>query len=100
MLEAQGIKSTLINPRFITGVDEELMRSLEKDHRLVVTLEDGVLDGGFGEKISRFFGTSPMKVINFGGKKEFLDHFDEEELLKANHLTAPQIVDDIKEALA
>ncbi|WP_077153784.1 1-deoxy-D-xylulose-5-phosphate synthase [Bacteroides bouchesdurhonensis] len=90
-----GIDATLINPRYITGVDSELMNELKADHQLVVTLEDGVLDGGFGEKIARYYGTSDMKVLNFGAKKEFVDRFDLQELLRANHLTDEQIVEDI-----
>ena len=61
----------------------------------MVTLEDGALDGGFGEKIARYYGTSDMKVLNFGAKKEFVDRFDLQELLRANHLTDEQIVEDI-----
>lgn len=90
-----GIDATLINPRYITGVDSELMNELKADHQLVVTLEDGALDGGFGEKIARYYGTSDMKVLNFGAKKEFVDRFDLQELLRANHLTDEQIVEDI-----
>ena len=91
---------TLINPRYITGVDETLMEELKTGHELVVTLEDGVLDGGFGEKIARYFGCSPMKVLNFGARKEFVDRFDVQTFLKQNHLTASQIADDILQQLA
>ena len=90
-----GIDATLINPRYITGVDSVLMNELKADHQLVITLEDGVLDGGFGEKIARYYGASDMKVLNFGAKKEFVDRFDLQELLRANHLTDEQIVEDI-----
>ena len=90
-----GVEATLINPRYITGLDETLLNELKEEHQLVVTLEDGALDGGFGEKIARFFGTSDMKVLNFGGRKEFVDRFDINEFLRANHLTAEQIVEDI-----
>ena len=90
-----GLEATLINPRYITGLDEALLNELKEEHQLVVTLEDGALDGGFGEKITRFFGTSHMKVLNFGGRKEFVDRFDINEFLRANHLTAEQIVEDI-----
>ncbi len=93
--EKTGIDATLINPRYITGVDEELLESLKTNHRLVVTLEDGVLDGGFGEKIARYYGTSDMKVMNYGAKKEFADRFDVDEFLQKNHLTDYQIVEDI-----
>lgn len=94
-----GIDATLINPRFITGLDETLLRSLEKDHKLVVTLEDGVLDGGFGEKISRFYGSSDMKVVNFGGKKEFTDRLSAQETLERNHLTTELMLADIAAVL-
>ena len=62
---------------------------------LVITLEDGVLDGGFGEKIARYYGATNMKVLNFGAKKEFVDRYDIQEFLRANHLTDEQIVEDI-----
>jgi 1-deoxy-D-xylulose-5-phosphate synthase len=66
---------------------------------VVITLEDGILDGGFGEKIARFYGVSDMKVLNFGIKKEFLDRYDVNDVLKDNHLTVEQIVDDVKKCL-
>ena len=65
------------------------------DHELVITLEDGVLDGGFGEKIARYYGATDIKVLNYGAKKEFVDRYDIQELLRANHLTDEQIVEDI-----
>lgn len=94
-LKEHSIDATLINPRYITGLDCELLESLKNNHEVVITLEDGVLDGGFGEKISRFYGSSNMKVLNFGLKKQFLDRYNVEEVLKENHLTTPQIVNDI-----
>ena len=94
--EETGVDATLVNPRFITGVDEALLEDLKRDHTLVVTLEDGVLDGGFGEKIARYYGTSGMKVLNYGIRKEFADRYDAGELLRDNRLTVPQIVEDIK----
>ena len=94
-----GINATLINPRFITGVDEELLNGLKNNHKVVITLEDGELDGGFGEKISRFYGNSDMKVLNFGSKKEFTDRVPLEELYQRYHLTPELIVDDIKQIL-
>lgn len=94
-----GIDATLINPKFLTGVDEELLNSLKKDHTLVITLEDGVVDGGFGEKISRFYGNSEMKVLNFGAKKEFTDRVPLNELYNRYHLTKELIVEDIQKTL-
>ena len=94
-----GIQATLINPRYITGVDKQMLEDLKADHQLVITLEDGVLDGGFGEKIARYYGDSEMKVKNYGLKKEFADRFVLEELLKENHLTDTQITNEIREIL-
>lgn len=94
-----GISATLINPHFISGVDEELMESLKANHKLVITLEDGALEGGFGEKIASYFGNSDMKVLNFGARKEFTDRVPLEELYQRYHLTPEQIVDDIKNCL-
>lgn len=92
--EEKNIDATVINPYYITGVDEALLEELKRDHDVVITLEDGVLDGGFGEKIARFYGNSDVKVYNYGLKKEFLDRYDVNEVLKENHLTAEQIVED------
>ncbi len=90
-----GKKATVINPYYITGVDADLLESLKADHKTVVTIEDGILDGGFGEKIARFYGNSDMRVLNFGLKKEFLDRYDVQTVLKDNKLTAEQIVDEL-----
>ena len=95
MLEKKGIHATVINPYYITGLDEGLLEKLKADHDTVVTLEDGILNGGFGEKIARFYGSGDMKVYNYGLKKEFLDRYDVNEVLKENYLTAEQIVNDI-----
>ena len=89
------IEATLINPKFITGIDEELLESLKKEHKIIITIEDGILEGGFGEKISRFYGPSNMKVLNYGIKKEILDRYIPDELMKKNRLTDIQIVEDI-----
>ena len=94
-LKEQGIEATVINPLFITGLDEELLESLKDNHDMVVTLEDGVLEGGFGEKIARFYGADKMKVLNFGLPKKFYDRYDYGQLAEENHLTAGQIAEDI-----
>lgn len=93
--EKTGVEATVINPYYITGVDEELLTSLKSDHKTVVTIEDGILDGGFGEKIARFYGDSDVKVLNFGLKKEFLDRYNPDDILKENHLTKELIIDDV-----
>lgn len=97
--EKLGINATLINPKFITGLDEDLLNSLKSNHKVVITLEDGIIDGGFGEKVARFYGNSEMKVLNFGGKKEFTDRVPIEELYQRYHLTKELIVEDIKKCL-
>ena len=98
-LKEQGIDATLVNPRYITGVDEKLLKELAKNHQVVATLENGELDGGFGEKIASFYGASKVKVLNFGAKKEFTDRVPYAELMKRYHLTPEQITADIMNVL-
>lgn len=90
--EQKGIDATLINPRYITGLDEEMLESLKADHKKVITLEDGALEGGFGEKIARFYGDSDMRTLCFGIKKGLYDRYDYQQLAKDNELTPEQIV--------
>ena len=94
-----GITPTIINPFYITGTDDDLLNQLKTEHEIVITLEDGILDGGFGEKISRFYGNSQIKVLNFGFKKQFLDRYNVDEILKENHLTADLISEDVIELI-
>lgn len=98
-LKDRGIDATLINPRFLSGLDRQLLLELATDHSVVVTLEDGVLDGGFGEKVARFYGAMPVKVQCYGIKKQFADGYDYKSMLEANRLTAPQIVEDVMRML-
>lgn len=98
-LKEQGIDATLVNPRYITGVDKKLLKELAKNHQVVATLENGELDGGFGEKIASFYGASKVKVLNFGAKKEFTDRVPYAELMKRYHLTPEQITADIMNVL-
>lgn len=93
--EKTGVQPTLINPVYITGTDKKLLEELKENHDVVITIEDGVLDGGFGEKIARFYGDSSVKVLNYGLKKEFLDRYDVNEVLQQNRLTAEQMTEDI-----
>ena len=94
-----NIDATLINPRFISGVDKELLNNLKSDHDIVITLENGTLDGGFGEKIARFYGNSDVKVLNYGAKKEFIDREQMDELNKRYHLTKELIAQDIEKLI-
>lgn len=98
-LKEKGVDATLVNPRYITGIDEKLLNELAKNHQIVATLENGELDGGFGEKIASFYGASNVKVLNFGAKKEFTDRVPYAELMKRYHLTAEQITADIMNIL-
>ena len=93
--EEIGVRPTVINPYYITGIDTQMLENLKKDHDVIITIEDGILDGGFGEKISRFYGDSDKKILNFGLKKEFPDRYDVNEMLEKNHLTKEHIVKDI-----
>lgn len=94
-----GFEPTLINPRFASDVDEKILRELENNHQLVITLEDGILDGGFGQKVSAFYGTSEMKVKNYGLKKKFYDRYNPQKLLFELGMTSEQIIEDIKQIL-
>lgn len=95
MLSKKGIDATLINPRFVSGIDKELLASLSDDHELVVTIEDGSLEGGFGQKVASFLGTSGLKVMNFGLEKEFVDRYKPSELEAQYGLQPEQITEKI-----
>lgn len=95
ILAAKGINATLINPRYLNAVDAETLDSLKAEHSLVVTLEDGCKDGGFGERIASYYGTSDMKVLVSGVKKDLYDRYNLRQLLADNRLLDEQIVDDI-----
>ncbi len=94
-LTEKGINATLINPRFISGLDHQMLNSLKADHELLVTIEDGCIDGGFGERIARYYSASKMNVLCFGIEKALYDRYDVDQLLFDNHLTEEQITDDI-----
>ena len=98
-LQQEGITPTLVNPQIITSLDEEALHALEADHQVVITLESGQTDGGWGEKVARFFGATDMKVLVRGERKQFEDRYDLGQLLEANRLTVPQMVEDIKALL-
>lgn len=100
ILAAKGINATLINPRYLNAVDAETLDSLKAEHRLIVTLEDGCKDGGFGERIASYYGTSDMKVLVSGVKKDLYDRYDLRQLLADNRLLDEQIVDDILATIA
>lgn len=92
-----GIKPTLINPRYITGLDNALLEQLKAVHDIMITLEDGVMDGGFGQKIASFYGKSNIRVLNFGLKKAYIDRYNVTEVMEENHLKIDMIIKDIKD---
>ena len=91
-----GFKPTLINPRFASGLDKTLLDNLKSNHSLVITLEDGILDGGFGQKIASYYGSSDMKVVNLGLEKKFYDRYNPQQLLESLGITAEKIVERVK----
>ncbi len=91
-----GFKPTLINPRFASGIDNKLLDDLKENHKLVITLEDGILEGGFGQKIASYLGDSNIKVKNYGLQKKFYDRYNPEELLKKEKMDLDSIIDYIK----
>ena len=95
LLADKGIDATLVNPRYLNEVDADTLEALKTNHNLVVTLEDGCKDGGFGERIASYYGTSDMKVLVCGVKKGLYDRYDVEQLLKDNRLLDEQIVEDV-----
>ena len=97
--ERLGFEPTLINPRFASTIDTELLEQLKENHRLVVTLEDGILDGGFGQKIAAYYATSDIKVKNYGLEKKFYDRYDPAKLLEELGMTNEAMVEDIRKLL-
>ncbi len=95
LLKDKGIDATLINPRYLNEVDATTLDTLKANHQLVVTLEDGCKDGGFGERIASYYGTSDIKVLVGGIKKDLYDRFDVTKLLSDNRLLDEQIVEDV-----
>lgn len=94
-----GFDATLINPKFISGIDKDLLENLKQNHDVVVTLEDGMLNGGFGEKIASFYGNSDMKVLNYGADKEFPDRVSLDELYNKYRLKKELIAEDVADVL-
>lgn len=97
--ENHGISATIINPRFVSGVDIDMLNYLKSNHELIVTIEDGSLEGGFGEKIASVLGPSDLKVLNFGLAKKFENRYRTKELEKKNNLLPEQIAGKIMDTL-
>ncbi len=99
LLVAAGINPTIINPKFLSGVDEKLMKELASTHKLIITLEDGQLEGGFGQMIASYLGDTDIKVKNLGIAKQFIDKYDVKELMAANNLLPEQISEYVVNSL-
>lgn len=99
MKSEHNIEATLINLKFLTGLDKELLNSLEENHKLVVTIEDGIVEGGYGQTVASFLGNIGLKVQNYGINKKFYDRYKVEELMEENGLTIDNIVKNIVESL-
>lgn len=97
ILATEGITPTVINPRFLSGIDEEMLSSLSVDHSAVLTVEDAIVDGGMGQKIASFYGDRPMLVRNLGLPKEFMDGYKAKEIASRYHLAAEGIAAQIRE---
>ncbi len=95
LADKHGITATIVNPKFITGLDEELLDSLAVEHQLVVTLEDGVLEGGYGQMVASYLGDHDLKVQNYGVEKAFHDRYNAQELLAENGISVEKIVNNI-----
>lgn len=99
LLKQQGIDATLINPRYLSGMDTELLKSLEQNHKVVATIEDGSLEGGFGQRVAGCLGDSKLNVLNFGLEKKFVDRYDVETLEREYGLLPEQITSKITDIL-
>ena len=99
-LAKKGIRATVVNPIFLSGLDTALLDVLREKHSLILTLEDGIVAGGFGQKVASFYGMDAnIRVRNYGLPKEFHDRYDADEYARAHHLTAAQIAADTLHAL-
>ena len=93
LAERYGIAATLVNPRVFTEIDTACLDRLVRAHRLVVTMEDGIIS--FGEKVAAYYGTVPVTVLTYGASREFTDYVPLAELYERYGLTVEHIVRDI-----
>ncbi len=84
-LAQKGLDPMVINPREVSTLDTACLDSI-KDFELIVTAEDGIIDGGFGQKVASYFGDTHIKVINLGLPKEFLNRYNAVELQRECNL--------------
>ncbi|OWV24565.1 1-deoxy-D-xylulose-5-phosphate synthase [Fibrobacter sp. UWB2] len=99
-LRREGIDATLVNPRYASGVDKDLLLELAKTHDVFVTLENGVIEGGFGQKVATSLGDTSAKVLVRGLSKEFYDKVSFADLCEKNHLNPSQVAKDVMQLLS
>lgn len=93
--EEEGLDITVINPRFLSGLDEQLLDSLKENHKLIITIEDGELMGGYGQNIASYYGEDNIMVKNYGISKAFHTDFDADELLAKNGMSVDNLYNEI-----
>lgn len=99
LLKKKNINATLINPMFITGIDEKTLSTLKENHKLIVTLEDGIISGGFGAKIAQYYSQTSIKVMNKGFSINIPSRYIPEEFMRDNRLLPNQVAEDILKIL-
>ena len=96
---ANKLGATLVNPLSANILDEKALDQLATDHKVIVTLEDNILDGGFGQKVASYLGNKDVKVLNYGQNRVYTDQTPVAEIYQQNHLTLEQIVADVQKSL-
>ena len=99
-LEAStGLKPTLVDPHRYDRLDEQTLDALASTHSLVATIEDGQLDGGWGQAVAAYYGPSQVRTLAFGAAKEFNDRVPKATLLERYGMTVPAMTQAISDAL-
>lgn len=96
---ANKLDATLVNPLSANILDEKALDQLAANHKVIVTLEDNILDGGFGQKVASYLGNKDVKVLNYGQNRVYTDQTPVAEIYQQNHLTLEQIVADVQKSL-
>lgn len=94
-----GVNATLINPRYINLLDNKLLDFYKDNAKLIITIENGIIEGGFGSQISQFFSNSNTKVINFGIKKAFYDYVNINTMKNDNNLSEKNMLEVVTNAM-
>ncbi|MDE6492180.1 MAG: 1-deoxy-D-xylulose-5-phosphate synthase [Lactobacillus sp.] len=95
---AAQLGASLVNPISANILDKDTLDKLADENKVIITLEDNLLDGGFGEKVASYLGDKDIKVLNYGQKRVYTDQVPLKQVLKDNRMTVDQIVEDVKKA--